>query len=80
MSGNWLDSSSSSNLSIQTYVKGFIDMSGGNLILRNNSILVSAGDVSLNGRLFATNDASLKSRLFLGSVACLGGNLYVANI
>ena len=36
--GNWLDVSSTSNLQIQTYLYGFMDMSGGNLILRNNNI------------------------------------------
>jgi len=64
--GNWLDSSNVSNLYIQTYVKGFVDMSGGNLILRNSNIYVNNGDISLNGRLYTRSDVSL------------GGNLYVA--
>jgi hypothetical protein len=65
--GNWIDLSAVSNLYIQTYVKGFVDMSGGNLILRNNNIYVNSGDLSLGGRLLTIGDASL------------GGNLYVKN-
>ena len=38
---NWLDLSNSSNRYVQMYVKGFLDMSGGNLTVRagptNNS-------------------------------------------
>jgi hypothetical protein len=88
MSGNWLDLSSSSNRYIQTYMKGFLDMSGGNLLLRNNNIIVAAGDISLNGRffvngdtsmngrLFVSKDLSLNSRLFVGSDVSLNGNVY----
>lgn len=59
--GNWLDSSGTSNLYIQTYVKGFVDMSGGNLVLRNNSIYVNAGDVSMGGRLFVQGNATFQT-------------------
>ena len=38
------------------YVKGFIDMSGGNLLLRPNSnLIMQGGDISLNGNLYAKN-------------------------
>jgi hypothetical protein len=67
MSGNWLDLSNVSNRYIQTYMKGFLDMSGGNLLLRNNNILVNTGDISLGGRFFVNSDISAN------------GNLYVAN-
>jgi hypothetical protein len=59
--GNWLDLSGTSNLYIQTYVKGFVDMSGGNLVLRNNSIYVNAGDVSMGGRLFVQGNATFQT-------------------
>lgn len=59
--GNWLDSSGTSNLYIQTYVKGFVDMSGGNLVLRNNSIYVNTGDVSMGGRLFVQGNATFQT-------------------
>ena len=37
---NWLDLSSSSNLFKQAYVKGFIDISGGDLITRTGKLLI----------------------------------------
>ena len=43
--------SSTSNCLSQTYVKGFVDISGGDLIARNGNLLI-AGDASLNGNVF----------------------------
>jgi len=74
---NWLDLSSTSNRYIQSYYKGFVDISGGPLYVRNNNLFVQGGDVSLNGRLYSAGDASLNNRLFLGSDAYLNGNLSV---
>jgi hypothetical protein len=65
---NWLDLSSTSNRFVQTYVQGFVDMSGGNLILRNNNLIVETGDVSLNGRLFIEGDVSMGGRLYVGGL------------
>jgi hypothetical protein len=64
---NWLDLSGTSNRYVQMYVKGFVDVSGGNITLRpgitnNNHLIVQGGDISLNGRLFingASNSASI---------------------
>jgi hypothetical protein len=53
--GNWLDLSGTSNRYIQTYVRGFVDISGGNLIMRNNGIYVEEGDSSFNGNLTVQN-------------------------
>ena len=64
MSGNWLDLSATSNRYIQTYMKGFLDMSGGNLLLRNNNIIVQTGDISLGGRLFVKQDVSINGNLY----------------
>ena len=90
MIGNWLDASSTSNLHIQTYVKGFIDMSGGNVILRNNSSiygntgdismggrLLIGGDVSFNAKLFVNGDASLNSRVLVATDVSLGGRMFI---
>lgn len=74
---NWLDLSSTSNRYIQTYYKGFVDISGGPLYVRNNTLYVQAGDISLNGRLFGAGDVSLNSRLYVGSDVSLGGRLFV---
>jgi predicted acyltransferase (DUF342 family) len=66
MSGNWLDLSSTSNRFVQTYIKGFVDISGGNLLLRNNSLILNAGDISLNGRLYIGSDTSLNGNVYVG--------------
>jgi hypothetical protein len=64
---NWLDASSTSNLSIQTYIQGFLDISGGNVMLRNNNFYVKTGDVSLGGRLFVARDLSINGNLYIGA-------------
>lgn len=74
---NWLDASSTSNKYRQMYIKGFLDVSGGNLTLRNNHLLVKAGDASLNGNLYVNkvaileklvvNDLSLNGTLNFGT-------------
>lgn len=76
---NWLDLSSTSNCYNRMYVQGFVDISGGNLIVRNNNVFITRGDLSLNGRLFVNGDVSLNNRLFLTSDASFGGRLYVAS-
>lgn len=68
---NWLDASSTSNKYRQMYIKGFLDVSGGNIILRNNHLLVKSGDASLNGKLFASKDASFNSNLRVGDTATI---------
>ena len=73
--GNWIDLSAVSNLYIQTYVKGFVDMSGGNLILRNNNIYVNSGDLSLGGRLLTIGDASLGENLYVGKKLTVNGDI-----
>lgn len=73
---NWLDASSTSNRYKQMYIKGFLDISGGNLILRNNNFYLKNGDASLNGRLILSGDASLNNRLFVGKDVIISGNLY----
>lgn len=46
---NWLASPDTSNKFGNSYINSFIDMSGGNLILRNNNIIVKSGDVNVCG-------------------------------
>jgi hypothetical protein len=58
-------------------MKGFLDMSGGNLLLRNNNILVAAGDISLNGRFFVNGDTSMNGRFYLTRDASLQSRLSV---
>ena len=47
-------------------------MSGGNLMLRNNNLIINNGDISLNGRLFIGGDASFNGNLHVSGT--LGTN------
>ena len=77
---NWLDLQTTSNCYNRMYVQGFVDISGGNLILRNNSNLyMTGGDLSLNGKLLVHGDVSLNSRLFITSDICTNTINTVAN-
>ena len=75
---NWLDSTYlyTSNRYCRTYVQGFMDISGGNLIVRNNNLYLTQGDASINGNLILGYDASLNRRLFVGSDASFGARLF----
>ncbi|MDC1151608.1 tail fiber domain-containing protein [Pelagibacteraceae bacterium] len=68
-----------SNRFIDTYMRGYLDMSGGHLILRNNDIYVNDGDISLNGKLLVTGDASMNSKLFVANDVCMNELLMVGN-
>ena len=76
MLSNWLDASSSSNRYQQMYIKGFLDISGGNLILRNNNLHILKGDANLNGRLLLNGDASFNGNLTIGNDLKINGRLY----
>jgi len=56
---NWLDLSSTSNRYTRTYVQGFMDISGGNLIVRNNNLFLTQGDASINGNIYLANRMGL---------------------
>ena len=68
-----------SNRFIDTYLRGYLDMSGGHLTLRNNNINVNNGDISLNGRLLVNSDASLNSKLFVANDVSMNERLMVGN-
>jgi hypothetical protein len=61
---NWLDFSANSNLSNPTYMTGFLDISYGNVFLRNSNLFIKSADASLGGRLFVAGDMSLSGRLY----------------
>ena len=70
---NWLDLSDNANCFESMYVKGFVDMSGGSLQLRNadNHLLVG-GDASFNGGVY------LEQNLLIGTET--GHSGYAADI
>jgi hypothetical protein len=63
MTSNWLDASSSSNRYQQMYIKGFLDISGGDFILRNHNLYVKKGDASLNGNVSIGGDLNILGNL-----------------
>jgi hypothetical protein len=61
MSG-WLDSSDNANCFKQTYVQGFVDISGGSIITRGpNDGIVIGGDSSLNGTVYLGDSMFVRS-------------------
>ena len=71
---NWLDLSNVSNTLKSSYVKGFVDVSGGDIIARNGNFLL-AGDASLNSNLFVAGDLSINQRLHVDGDVTITGNL-----
>ena len=45
---SWLDLSDNANTFLSTIVDGFVDTSGGNIIVRENQHLEISGDISFN--------------------------------
>ena len=76
---NWLDLSLSSNRHMRTYVQGFVDISGGNLIVRNNNLFVYGGDSSLNGRLLVSGDSSLNGNVTIRDTLYPTGGINLQN-
>jgi Chaperone of endosialidase len=77
---NWLDyPNNSANRYMRTYIQGFMDISGGNLIVRQNNLYLTQGDASINGNLILGYDASLNRRLFVGSDASFGGKVFITS-
>ena len=62
---NWLNSSTPSNRLRSTFVKGFVDVSGGDIINRNGDIIVESGDISANGNLSVTGTSDLKGDVII---------------
>lgn len=58
---NWLDLSGTSNLFKQIYVKGFVDISGGDFISRNGNLIIS-DNASIGGNLTVTKDMNVLGR------------------
>ena len=78
---SWLATTNANNLE-QTYVQGFLDVSGGNMINRNGNLSVLdgtmdvSGDVTLYSKLSVSGDVSLCSTGGLDARVDICGNLY----
>ena len=66
----WLSDSTANRIN-KTYFKGFVDISDGNVFVRN-------GDISLNGRFFSNGDVSINQRLFVSGDVSFNGNVVVS--
>ena len=67
----------------QSYVKGFVDLSG-SLVIRNDNKLITNGELSLGGNLITSgttslliDDMTLKSHLFMGEDISANGNVNI---
>lgn len=68
----WPTSAFTSNRLLNTYIKGFVDVSGGDLILRNGDIianeqLVVHGDVSLNNHVTISKTLTAENIILNGN-------------
>jgi len=71
---NVFDFVTTSNRVRQTYFVGFVDINGGNLILRPNSnLFITGGDTSMNGAL------SVSGNTTIGSNLSINGNITLSN-
>ena len=70
----WLDASSSSNKYRQMYIKGFLDISGGNLILRNNDLYVLNGDASFGHNMYVAHNVTVGNKLVVQDISINGNS------
>lgn len=71
----------SSNRIAQSYIRGFIDISG-SLLLRENSNIYIHGNATIGGNLLLSHpvfepDMNFNNRVFIGGDASMNGNVYV---
>ena len=73
---NVFDFVTTSNRVRQTYFVGFVDINGGNLILRPNSnLFITGGDTSMNGSLSVSGNTSIGSNLSVTGNITLSQNI-----
>ena len=61
---NWPDQSG--NRLKQSYIQGFLDISGGNLTIRNNNQLLVGGNTTISGNVLVKKDSYLQGNITLG--------------
>ena len=76
---SWLQYSSISNRFNNTYLQGFLDVSG-NIILRNGSLNIKNGDISMNGNLYlSANNINLSSTSSYNGLIQLNNSISTTN-
>ena len=84
MNNSWLTNASANRLN-QSYVQGFVDVSG-NVIVRNGSVNIKTGklyipqgDISMNGNIISTGTMSLGTITAAGYQMTVNGNARIRN-
>ncbi len=84
MNNSWLSNASANRLN-QSYVQGFVDLSG-NAIIRNGSVNIKTGklflpqgDISMNGNIICSGTISLGTTTGAGYQMTVNGNTRVTN-
>jgi hypothetical protein len=84
MNSSWLTNASANRLK-QSYVQGFVDVSG-NAIIRNGSVNIKTGklylpqgDISMNGNIICSGTISLGTTTGAGYQMTVNGNTHVTN-
>jgi len=73
----WLTNLTTSNFLKPTYVNGFLDVSGGDMVNRSGNLYLLGGDANLNKRLLVTGDASFGGNVYIAKDITIHGNLTV---
>lgn len=73
----WLTNLTTSNFLKPTYVNGFLDVSGGDILNRAGNLYLLGGDANLNKRLLVTGDVSMNGNVYIAKDITIHGNLTV---
>jgi predicted acyltransferase (DUF342 family) len=73
----WLTNLTTSNFLKPTYVNGFLDVSGGDILSRAGNFHLLDGDATLNKRLLVGEDASFGGDVYIAKDIIIHGNLSV---
>lgn len=65
---SWLETTMRTNRMLNTYVKGFVDVSGGGLIMRN-------GDISANGNMSIGEETTMNGNVFINGKTQLNADI-----
>jgi len=84
MNSSWLTNASANRLK-QSYVQGFVDLSGnaiirdGSLNIKTGKLLIPQGDISMNGNIICAGSFSLGATAGFGYKMTVNGNTHVTD-
>jgi len=74
---SWLDFSNNSNKIKQTYVNGFLDISGGNVLLRNGDLSLLYGNLILSSNSRINGNAIFNGNTTMNGNTTINGNVFI---